>query len=238
MDYRPTQDTPRAAFLAGLRDTIPLLVGAAPFGIVFGALGVSNGLSAGATMGFSLFVFGGASQAIASGLVKAGADMTIIILATLMVNLRHALYSATLAPYVKGLGQKWLLPLGFWLTDETFVITVKYYQEHADSPHKHWYQLASSLAMYINWNACTLLGLLIGTAIPDMRQWGAVAMTVTFIGMVVPLLQTRPMVLAGGAAALSAVLLQGLPNLLWLMVASLIGVAVGVLAEKARPLDR
>ena len=97
MDYRPTPDTPRAAFLAGLRDTIPLLVGAAPFGIVFGALGVSNGLSAGATMGFSLFVFGGASQAIASGLVKAGADMTIIILATLMVNLRHALYSATLA---------------------------------------------------------------------------------------------------------------------------------------------
>ena len=92
--------------------------------------------------------------------------------------------------------------------------------------------------MYINWNACTLLGLLIGTAIPDMRQWGAVAMTVTFIGMVVPLLQTRPMLLAGGAAALSAVLLQGLPNLLWLMVASLIGVAVGVLAEKARPLDR
>lgn len=238
MDYQLSPDTPRTAFMAGLRDTIPLLVGAAPFGIVFGALGVSNGLSVGATVGFSLFVFGGASQAIASGLVKAGADMTIIILTTFMVNLRHALYSATLAPYLKGLGQKWLLPLGFWLTDETFLITVKHYQEHADSPHKHWYQLASSLAMYINWNACTLLGLVIGTAIPEMQQWGALAMTVTFIGMVVPLLQTRPMLLAGMAAAISAVLLQTLPNQLWLMAASVIGVLVGVLAEKARAGNR
>jgi 4-azaleucine resistance transporter AzlC len=225
-------NTPRQAFIAGLRETIPLLIGAAPFGIVFGALGVSNGLSPAATMGFSLFVFAGSAQAIASGLVVAGASIPIIILTTLVVNLRHALYSATLAPYVKGLGQKWLLPLGFWLTDETFIITAKYYQEHADSPHKHWYQLASSLAMYLNWNLCTLLGLLIGAVIPDMRQWGAVALTVTFIGMVVPLIQTRPMLLAAVAAAVSAVALQGLPNNLWLIVAALIGVAAGVIGER------
>jgi 4-azaleucine resistance transporter AzlC len=229
-----TNDTPRAAFLAGLRETLPLIVGAIPFGIVFGALGVSNGLSPAATMGFSLFVFAGSAQAIAAGLVKAGTDVTIIILTTLVVNLRHALYSATLAPHLKGLGQKWLLPLGFWLTDETFVITARYYQQHPDSAHKHWYQLASSVAMYLNWNLCTLVGLLIGAAIPDMRQWGAVAMTVTLIGMTVPLIQTRPMLAAGLAASLAALALQGLPNNLWLMAAALIGVAAGVLTERIK----
>jgi 4-azaleucine resistance transporter AzlC len=231
MDYRLTTDTPRQAFIAGLRDTIPLIVGAIPFGIVFGALGASNGLSPEATLGMSLFVFAGSAQAIAAGLVKAGADVTIIILTTLVVNLRHALYSATLAPYLKGLGQKWLLPLGFWLTDETFVITARYYQEHPDSPHKHWYQFASSLAMYLNWNLSTLFGVVIGAVIPDMRQWGAVAMVVTFIGMVVPLMQTRPMLLAALAAGIAAIALRGLPNNLWLIAAALIGVAVGVLAE-------
>src|SRR5215213_6522088 len=115
--------TPRAEFLAGAKAMIPLVIGGMPFDIIFGALAITKGISIPATMAMSLFVFAGSAQFIAVGLVGAGASIPIIILTTFIVNLRHALYSATLAPFVKHLPQRWLLPLAYTLTDESFVVT-------------------------------------------------------------------------------------------------------------------
>ena len=103
--------------LAGARDTFPLIVGAIPFGLIFGTLAISSGLSFAATMAMSAIVFAGSAQFIAVGLVMAGTGWPIIVLTTFVVNLRHALYSATLAPYIKKLPQRWQIPMAFWLTD-------------------------------------------------------------------------------------------------------------------------
>src|SRR5512135_2810064 len=110
-----------AEFLAGAKATFPLIVGAIPFGIIFGALAAASGLSFAATAAMSAFVFAGSAQFIAVGLVAAGTGWPFIVLTTFVVNLRHMLYSATLAPHVKRLPQRWKIPLAFWLTDETFV---------------------------------------------------------------------------------------------------------------------
>ena len=96
-------------FWSGARDTIPVVVGAIPFGIIFGALSISAGLSVAATLGMSLFVFAGSSQFVAAGLVAQGAGILVIVLTTFVVNLRHALYSASLGPYLSKLPQRWLL---------------------------------------------------------------------------------------------------------------------------------
>ena len=79
---------------------------------------------------------------------------------TFIVNLRHALYSASLAPHMKHLPARWLIPLGFWLTDESFVVVIARYTQPDASPFKHWYFLGSALFMYINWNICTLIGVI------------------------------------------------------------------------------
>lgn len=228
--------TRRAEFWAGARNTIPLVVGAIPFGIIFGALGVTSGLSPLATLGMSLFVFAGSSQFIAAGLVAGQVGMAIIIFTTLIVNLRHALYSATLAPYMKHLPQKWMLPLGFWLTDETFVVVVTRYSQPDESPYKHWYYLGSAVFMYLNWQLCTLVGVVAGQTIPDMREWGLdFAISVTFIGMLITLIKNRPLLISALMAGISAVLLNGLPNKISLIVAALIGVASGVASESLMP---
>jgi 4-azaleucine resistance transporter AzlC len=228
--------TRRGEFWAGFRATLPLVIGAIPFGIIFGALGVASGLSPAATIGMSLFVFAGSSQFIAAGLVAGQVGMVVIVFTTLVVNLRHALYSATLAPYVRHLSQKWLLPLGFWLTDETFVVVVTRYTQPDESPYKHWYYLGSAVFMYTNWQLGTLLGVIAGQAIPDLREWGLdFAMIVTFIGMLIPLITNRPLLLSAVVAGVSAVLLNGLENKLGLIVAALLGVAAGVLAEALFP---
>jgi 4-azaleucine resistance transporter AzlC len=225
--------TRRQEFLAGVRATIPMIAGAIPFGIIFGAVAVAeNGLSAAAALSMSLFVFAGSAQFIAAGLVGEGASLLLIVATTFMVNLRHALYSASLAPFMRHLPQRWLLPLGFWLTDETYAVVIKRYNEPDSSPRKHWFYLGSALAMYVNWQLSTLAGIVAGAAIPDATGWGLdFALVVTFIGIVVPLIVTRPMLASVVAAGACGLMFNDLPNRLGLMVAALAGIAAGYISE-------
>ncbi len=239
MSIQFPQSTPRSEFWGGVRATIPLLIGAAPFGLIFGAIAVNSGLSLPGAAGFSAIVFAGSAQFIGAGLVASGVSVGFIILTTLIVNLRHALYGATLAPHTKNLPQRWLLPLAFWLTDETFVVVISRYAKDDGSPHKHWYFLGSALPMYINWQICTWIGILVGQSIPNPGAWGLdFAMIVTFIGMLVPFVKNRATLIAMLAAGLLAVLLNGLPNKMGLMIASLVGVGVGIALDWIQNRDR
>lgn len=228
-----THASPYAEAWAGARDTIPLIVGAIPFGIIFGTLALAAGLSVPATLAMSAFVFAGSAQFIAVGLVAAGTGWPLIVLTTFVVNLRHALYSATLAPYVSKLPQRWQIPLAFWLTDETFAVVVPRFTQPAPAPGTRWYYLGSALAMYVNWQICTFLGLTVGQMLPNAAAWGLdFAMPVTFIGMTIPYLKTRPMVVTALTAATVSLLAYGLPHKLGLMVATVAAIGAGVLAEK------
>jgi 4-azaleucine resistance transporter AzlC len=218
-----------------MRDTIPLMLGAFPFGMIYGALATTAGLSKGATMAMSAFVFAGSAQFIAVGMVAAHAPIAIIILTTFIVNLRHMLYSATLLPYLKNLHQGWRISLAFWLTDETFAVTIHRYRRENLPGCAHWYQLGSSIAMYLNWQFWSYVGLLLGDQIPDASNWGLdVAMPITFIGMIIPFVKSWPMgvcVLTAGAASLMT---MSLPYKVGIMVSAFVGIAAGLLTERSR----
>ncbi len=225
----------RCEFAAGMKATIPLIVGAIPFGIIFGAVAVNAGISPLAAQAMSLFVFAGSAQFVAAGLVAGGAGLIIIILTTFVVNVRHGLYSMSLAPHVKQLPQRWLLPLGFWLTDETFLVVVDRYNRPDRSPNKHWFYLGSAVFMYLNWQLCTYIGIRAGQSIPAPQSWGLdFALPVTFIGMLVPALHSRPVILCVVVAGSGAVLFHGLPHQLGLIVATLLGVTAGFIAQTYR----
>lgn len=227
-----TISSARSEFVAGVRDTFPLIVGAVPFGLIFGALAAGSGLSFAAAAAMSAVVFAGSAQFIALSLVAAGTTWPFIVLTTLVVNLRHALYSATLAPQVTRLSQRWRIPLAFWLTDETFVIAANRYNQKDASPHKHWYWLGSAVSMYANWQLCTWLGLLFGQLMPNAAAWGLdFAMPATFIGIVVPYLKNRPMLAAVIISGLVAMLAYPLPNKLGLILAAIAGVTAGIIVE-------
>ena len=222
--------TRRDELLAGIKATLPLVI--EPFGMIFGAVATAAGLSPAATLGMSLFVYAGSAQFIGAGLVAAGTPVAIIVLTTFVVNLRHALYAASLGPYVRRLPQRWLLPLGFWLTDETYVVAIQRYERPDDAPYKHWYFLGSALAMYIPWQVWTAVGIVAGQSIPNLAAWGLdFAMVVMFIGMVVPMIRNRPMLAAVVVASVTSVLAHGLPNQLGLLAAALMGVVAGLLAQ-------
>jgi 4-azaleucine resistance transporter AzlC len=233
-DPRKRKITRRSQFIAGMRDTIPMVIGATPFGLLFGTLAVTQaGLSVWGAMGFSLFVFAGSAQFVAVGLLSQGAGLAVLILTTFIVNVRHALYGASLAPYMKHLSQHWLLPLGFWLTDETYATVIGKWNDPDDPPpYREWYHLGSSVLMYVNWNTWTAIGIVAGSQFSNAAAWGLdFAMVVTFLGIIVPMIVNRPMLVCAIVAGLVGVLANGLTHNLGLMVAALAGIAAGFLVE-------
>lgn len=221
------------SFMAGARDTVPMLVGAAPFGMIFGALVATAQMHIWQGQLMSLAVFAGSSQFIAVGLIASHTGILVIWLATFIVNLRHTLYAAALMPHVRHLPRLWRWCLGFLLTDETYAVVDRYYRQHPQSASGHWYFLGSGLAMYGNWQAWTLVGLLFGAIFPQLQSLGLdFAMVATFIAIVVPQLFKRPHLLAAIMAGSAAYLLQDLPYKLGLLVAIAGGVGTGLLTSQ------
>lgn len=158
------------------------------------------------------------------------------MLTTFVVNVRHALYGASLGPYMKKLGQPWLLPLAFWLTDETYATVVGRWTDTQDnSTHKAWYHLGSSVLMYANWNFWTFVGIRAGSQFENAAAWGLdFAMVVTFIGIVVPLIVNMPMLVAAIVAGGVAVLAHGMPHNLGLIVGAIAGILAGYWLESVQ----
>lgn len=223
------QATRFSSFAAGARDTLPMMIGAAPFGMIFGTLAGAGPLAVWQGQLMSLSVFAGSSQFIGIGLIAGNAGMLVIWFTTFIVNLRHMLYAAALLPQVARLPAHWRWTLGFLMTDETFAVMNGYYSKHPGAPLGHWYFLGSGLGMYLNWQFWTLVGLLFGTAFPQLQSLGLdYAMVATFIAIVVPQLNRMPHFGAALAAGISAWLLRGMPYKLGLMSAVLIGVVAGM----------
>ncbi len=236
MPNSPTTNVKISIFSAGVRDTLPMLVGAAPFGVIFGTLVSANLVPNWQGQLMSLSVFAGSSQFIAIGLIGEHAGIFVIWLATFIVNLRHMLYSATLLPHVAHLPSRWRWLLGFLLTDETFAVVDAYYRKHPREALGHWYFLGSGISMYLNWQFWTLVGLLFGAAFPQLQSLGLdFAMVATFIAIVVPQLTRRPHLVAAIASGTIAYLLRGLPYKLGLLAAIAVGVAAGLLLSSRAP---
>lgn len=229
----------RGEFLHGLRATFPLMVGALPFGIIFGSLGIAQGFSALQVMSMSMFVFSGSAQFMAVGLVASKAAIWVIWAATFIINLRHLLYAANLVSHVRHLPQSWRLPLAAMLTDETFAVMDLRYREQGRSTHAHWYYFASCISMWLNWNFWTLIGVLVGQSFPGIKDWGLeFAMVATFIGIVIPGLKTPPLWAAAVTAGVVASVLNNLDYKVGLMLGALAGVVVGVVLDLRRSRDR
>ncbi|MEA1607682.1 AzlC family ABC transporter permease [Pseudomonas spirodelae] len=220
-------------FLYGSRDSIPMIVGILPFGLIYGALASLAGLSLGQALGMSLLVYAGSAQFIAISLLTLGSGAVVILLTTLVVNLRHVLYSAALQPYVGPLAQRWRVPLAFGLTDETFAVVQRRYLARGMAEHGQWYHAGVALALYVSWVGSSLVGALFGQSVPNLAGWGLdFAMLATFIGIVVPALRSQPQIAAALVAGAVALLCHSWPYKLGLMAAALSGIAIGVLLER------
>jgi 4-azaleucine resistance transporter AzlC len=225
----PEASSVRSELIQGIVDQLPILLGVVPFGLIFGALAVSFGIPPLLAQGFSLFIFAGSAQFIAAGLVAEGAPPVVVVLTILVVNLRHILYSANLAPYLERLSKVWKIVLSWLLTDEAFVVTSVRYQKHPGS-HTHWYMLGTGMTLWFSWQISTALGIAVGASIP--QSWSLdFALPLTFLALLTPTLIDKPAWAAALSAGLFSLLLAGLPYKLNLLLGAVCGVALGMVLE-------
>lgn len=217
-------------FLAGVRAEIPLLIGVFPFGMIYGALALNAGLSSTAAQMMSSIVFAGSAQFITAQLVHEAAPGLVIVLTIAVVNLRHMLYSASLAPYLAALPTRWKMLLSYLLTDEAYAPTILHYEKEGLTPYAHWFLFGAGFSLWFTWQISTALGIFLGTAIPE--SWSLdFALPLTFIAMVVPVLKNQPAIAAALSAGTVALVAFSLPYKLGLILAALVGIAVGTVLE-------
>lgn len=217
-------------FWAGVQAEIPLLIGVFPFGLIYGALALNAELSAAAAQMMSSIVFAGSAQFITAQLVHESTPGFVIVSTIAVVNLRHMLYSASLAPYIAALPTRWKVLLSYLLTDEAYAPTILRYEKEGSTPQAHWFWLGAGFALWFTWQIATALGIFLGAAIPE--SWSLdFALPLTFIAMVVPVLRNRAAVAAALSAGAVALVAFSLPYKLGLILAALVGILVGTILE-------
>ncbi|NOY99991.1 MAG: AzlC family ABC transporter permease [Chloroflexi bacterium] len=218
-------------FLLGIKDELPILLGVIPFGMIYGILALSAGLSTTEAQAMSVVVFAGSAQFMLVQLIGIGTPVPVMILTGFVINLRHALYSASIAPHVRKLNPAWKTLLAYLLTDEAYAVAITHYNRPGGGRRKHWYFLGAGLALWGSWQASTAVGVFLGAQVPP--GWPLdFTLALTFIALLVPNLKDRPSVLAAVSAGIVSILAASLPYKLNLLVAALAGIVVGLWSEE------
>jgi predicted branched-subunit amino acid permease len=222
----------KRAYWQGFRDGAPFFIVVTPFALLFGVVATEAGLSVFEALSFSVVVIAGAAQFTALQLLVDNAPVFVALASALAVNLRMAMYSASLTPHV-GAAPMWQRALiAYFLVDQSYACSVVAYEKNRDwsVPEKVAYFFGVVTPICPMWYAMTLAGALIGNAIPP--EYGLdFAVPITFIALIAPMLRTG----AHRAAAMASVVLvlafAWLPFNLGLLVAALGGMAAGAQVE-------
>lgn len=181
-----------------------IVASAVGFGLVFGLTARGAGFSVVEAAAFSAIVFAGASQFAAAGMVAAGFAWPAIVLLTALVNARHALYAAALAPWLRGLPRAERALMAHVLTDEAFALSLVHFRR-LGLADRRGYWLAAIGGVFIPWNLATLAGYLGGQVVPDPRLLGLdVVFPAAMAGLAVGLATGRREVVALGAGVVIA----------------------------------
>lgn len=229
--------TPRSAFWRsfwqGARDCFPFLFVAGPFGLLFGVVGTEAGLNLAEVMGFSVVIIAGASQFAALQLMSENAPTLVVLISAIAVNLRMAMYSASLAFHL-GPAPLWQRALvGYMNVDQTYAVSVLKFEAAPQMTlsQKTGFFFGTCLPIVPIWCVATLAGALLGESIPT--EWGLeFAVPVAFIAMVAPALRTPAHIAAAITSVILALLLAGLPYNLGLLPAGIGAMIVGAELER------
>ena len=226
----------RQEFMGGVAGVAPLLVGGFPFGLIYGVLAVGAGVPTTLAQAMSSLVFAGSAQFIAIQLLRDGAPLLVILATAAVVNLRHVLYSASLAPYEQHLSRRWQALLAYLLTDETYAVMIARYldKRQPNRTYAHWYFLGIGLSLWITWQTSTAIGVFLGAQIP--AAWSLdFAMPLTFIAIIIPAIKDRAIGATGFVAGAVALIALAMPLKLGLITAILAGILVGYALEQWLP---
>ena len=221
----------RATVRRGVTDALPLYVPAVPFALVIGLAIVEADVNLFSGWSGSWLIFGGAAQLTLVSLLGSGTAVLAAITAALVVNARHLMYSAAMAPTYQRQPRwfRWLGP--YVLIDQMFALTV--IEAEGDPATFRTYYLAAGATFWTLWQITTALGIAIGPVVPE--EWNLeFAIPLLFIGLIVLGIDKSSKLVAALVGGGVTYLFAGLPNRTGLLVGALAGIVVGTIMERLR----
>ncbi len=213
--------------LGGSQAVAPLALSIMPFMVTFGLLTRAAGLSIWIALGMTMVIFAGSAQLLAVQMLLGGAPGALIVAASGTMNLRHTLWSASIAPHLRHLSLLWRLLLAYFLTDEVALLSIRHYEQSGCRKKRHWFMLGAGLVEWVAAQVSAALGSLLGTQIPANWHLDFTA-TLTFIALLVLALKDRTSILAACLAGAMVLLAGGLPLRLGFLGAVLFSLLVGM----------
>ncbi|MDC1033042.1 AzlC family ABC transporter permease [Candidatus Pelagibacter sp.] len=216
----------------GIRDTSPLMIPVVPFGIIFGVLAIDLGLTPLTTIAMSVIIFGGASQIIFLQLFSAGASSLIILSSVGAVNSRHLLYGTVLSEHLSDLSLIKKIIVSYFLVDQAFAVSNEYFKKNKYEKDRYFHLLGGGLNCWIIWQITTLIGIYLGSIIPD-KLGLTFAIPLTFLALLVndfrKLINVMVIIISGSIATYGY---QIIPFKAYVIVAATVGLIVAFILTK------
>lgn len=227
-----TTSSRKSYYRQGIVDASPFILVIVPFASLFGLLATEAGLNVAETMAFSVVVIAGAAQFTALQLMQENVPTVIVLISALAVNLRMAMYSASLTPYIGG-APLWQRAICAYVTvDQSYVVGISKFEAEPDMtvPQRVQYFIGSVTPIVPLWYLFTYVGAVLGAQVPD--SWALdFAIPITFLAMIAPMFRTMAHVVAALVAVVVALLAAGTPYSLGLIIGGVAGMMAGAQTE-------
>ena len=171
-------------FTEGVLDTLPLLIPVFPFGLIIGVIGIDLGFSPLMVYISSLIVFSGSAQIVLFQLMSGGASPLVTLTSVGVTNSRHFLYGAVLSEYLENLSSTWKAFLSYFLVDQSFALSHKFFKKNSTLGNKHFYLLGSGFALWVVWQISSLVGIFLGSIVPEELGL-SFAIPLTFLSLII-----------------------------------------------------
>jgi len=210
-----------------------VLLGIIPFGVITGVAMVASGIPPLVALLMSLIVFAGASMVASAQLLASAAPAALIILTTLIINLRFMMYSASLRLHFAEAPLRWRVAIAYLIADNVYGLLLSRFSEHPKDEGKLEYFIGAGIVVWAAWQVAVLGGILIGAGVP--ASWRLeFAAPLAFIAMTIPHLRDRAMIAAALAAGIAVIAAHGLPLRLNIVVAAAVGISAGMIFERKK----
>jgi branched chain amino acid efflux pump len=220
----------RRTMVAGARAILPLSAAAFAFGLAYGVTVAASSFEDLAGVLSSFVVLAGAAQLAIVNLSDEGAPWFVIVGTALVINARLTMYSGAMAPAFSEFPARWRILLSHFLTDQTTVTALLYFEKQSD-PHRRMAYFAGAAGSFaLAWIAATLLGVFVGAAVPDELQIGF-AVPLMFVALAVPIIRDRATVVAAAVGFSVTLLARDAPLNTSLLIGAAAGIAFGMLAR-------
>lgn len=219
---------------------LPILLGVVPFGMIVGVTAARHSVSPWAAVSSSWTMFAGAAQLVMLQLLDRGTPWIVVLGTALVINTRFFMYSASIAPYLDGIGRGWKTLLPYILTDQGYVVSIvrwsdpKRRGDASGAGGEVGIRLAfffgASITLWSVWQVSTWAGFLLGAGIP--ASWSLeFAVPLTFLALLATAVRTRPAAFAAVVGGTVALALTSAPFNLGLLAGAVAGVTAGAVAE-------